>query len=175
MKRRVVKVGGSLLAIPELGAKLCGWLSRNAEMQSILVVGGGEVVDVIRRLEESQNLTDQQSHELACRALSLTAKVVACSVAEAEFCDRIETLRESTSAIVIFDSSTWILGKDDVPATWEFTSDSIAARLACELDAEELVLMKSRMGSVEEPGFVDACFADESKPAKSIRVCTLNE
>ena len=175
MNRRVVKVGGSLLAVPELGPKLEIWLSRNADMQNILVVGGGEVADVVRRLEKPQQHTAQQAHELACRAMSLTARIVACSISDAEFCDRIETLSESTSSIIIFDSSSWILEKDDVPATWDFTSDSIAARLACELDAEELVLFKSRMGSINESGFVDACFAAESESVKSVRVCTLNE
>jgi len=174
MKRRVVKVGGSLLAVGELGSKLSTWFAANFDMQNIIVVGGGEFVDLVRMKQQTQSLSDEQSHQLACRSMSLTARIVA-SLVDAEFHERYEQLADSESAVVVFDSCEWILQQENVPASWDFTSDSIAARLACSLDADELVLIKSRMGLVDEPDFVDACFSAESKSVKSVRVCTLSE
>lgn len=173
MKRRVVKVGGSLLEIKQMTPKLKFWLYLNADMQNIIVVGGGGFADLIRRCNRDQS--EEESHELACRAMSLTAKIVYCSIRESDFCRHFEEVNTSQQQTVIFDSCDWVLGCEDVPASWDFTSDSIAAKLATELDADELVLIKSRMGELDEPGFVDPCFAEESKSIKSIRVSTLDE
>ena len=174
MRRRVVKLGGSLLEVRELGSKLKVWLQENDDLQNIIIVGGGGIADVIRKLESTQNFDSRQAHELACRSMSLTAKIVACSIREAFSCNDFEILGNSPSPAIIFDASNWILEQPNVPASWDFTSDSIAARLAAVLNVEELVLIKSRVGGVDEPGFVDACFAEESKSVKSVRVCTLN-
>ena len=127
MKRRVVKIGGSLFEIRELGKKLRVWLNENNSMQNIVVVGGGGLADVIRRLERTQHFDSQQSHELACRSLSLTAKLMAYSIDEAHFCCEFKTLHESKTPIVIFDSSSWILDQPNVPQSWDcllYTSPS---------------------------------------------------
>ncbi|QEG21378.1 amino acid kinase family protein [Mariniblastus fucicola] len=174
MSRRVVKLGGSVLRAGQIGPTLKVWLEENDDLQNIIVVGGGSFADVVRELQGLQNLGEQQSHELACHAMSLNAKVVSCLIPEAEFCDRISQLENSQSSNIIFDAAQWTIGKSDIPASWDFTSDSIAARLASELDAAELVLIKSRMGSIGEPGFVDAHFTKEARSVKSVRVCTLN-
>jgi len=173
MERRVVKVGGSLLAIKEMIPKLKSWLLRNADMQNIVIVGGGQMADLVRRLD--RNLSDEDSHKLACRAMSLTANIVFCSLKESVSCTDIDQLKQTQDPTVIFNACDWILGCEDVPASWNFTSDSIAAKLATEIDADELVLIKSRMGKLDEPGFVDACFAEQSSSVKAIRVCTLDE
>jgi len=175
MKRRVVKLGGSLLELRELAAKLKFWLHENGNMQNVIVVGGGDIANVIRRLDRTHGFLSQQSHELACKSMRLTASIVSYLIGEADLCRDEDELENSRTPTVIFDSSEWILQQPNVPVSWDFTSDSIAARLATVLNAEELVLIKSRMGYVNEAGFVDGCFAEESKSVKSIRVCTLSE
>ncbi len=172
MKRRVVKVGGSLLSGPNFMPRLKAWLASNSNMQNILVIGGGDMADAVRRMHELLN--DEKSHEFACRAMSLNARALACSIVAIEFSTHIDQLKKTDNSTVIFDSLEWILGCSSVPATWDFTSDSIAAKLATTIDADELVLIKSRMGALDEPGFVDVCFADESQSVKSIRVSTLD-
>jgi aspartokinase-like uncharacterized kinase len=125
-------------------------------------------------------MNNNEAHELACRSMRLTATLVAYSCKEALFIDHFGQLAEALqdaelSSHIIFDSSEWILGEPNVPESWHFTSDSIAARLATNLSADELVLIKSRKGELDEPGFVDACFAAESSTITNIRVCTLDE
>jgi aspartokinase-like uncharacterized kinase len=173
VKRRVIKFGGSLLPRKDVGPKLKFWLYLNPDMQNIIVVGGGELADSIRSMNRLFN--DEEAHEFACRAMSLNAKVLGCYLKESDFCSDIEQVNNATQPTVIFDSVQWILECPEVPKSWDFTSDSIAAKLATELDADELVLIKSRMGELDEPGFVDPCFAEESKSVKSIRVSTLDE
>ncbi|MEM7558752.1 MAG: hydantoinase/oxoprolinase family protein, partial [Planctomycetota bacterium] len=48
---RVVKVGGSLLDIPNLGDRLASWLSQQPRAVSLFVVGGGGLVDAVRDLD----------------------------------------------------------------------------------------------------------------------------
>jgi aspartokinase-like uncharacterized kinase len=175
MKRRVVKLGGSLLNIDQLDVKLIAWLAVNDDMQNIIVVGGGKKVDGVRELHAAKILSDEDAHKIACATMRINALLVASKITGTTCYDDIQQLDVAASSTVTFDSFTWIMQQENVPASWDFTSDSIAARLASELDADELVLIKSRMGSIDEPGFVDECFATESKSVKSIRVCTLNE
>jgi len=173
MKRRVVKFGGSLFLKEDVGPKLKFWLYLNSDMQNIIVVGGGKIADAIRGMGKLINTFE--SHEFACKAMSLNANILDCYLKNAKLCTDIEEVELTDHPTLIFDSADWILGRTEVPKSWDFTSDSIAAKLAAELDADELVLLKSRIGTLDEPGFVDACFAEESKSVKSVRVGTLNE
>jgi len=172
MKRRVLKFGGSLLVDEEVGPKLKFWLYLNKDMQNIILVGGGQVADSIRNM--CRLLNDDKSHELACKSMSINAWVLDHYLEDSKLCTEIDKLNATKDPTVIFDAADWILGCPDVPKSWDFTSDSIAAKLAREIDADELVLLKSRMGELDEPGFVDACFANESRSVKSIRVSTLD-
>lgn len=173
MKRRVVKLGGSLFELSSISELLARWLDSNSDMQNILIVGGGRVADLVR--ENSEALSNEKSHEIACGAMRFTAKLISHIVNQCDPCKDLTELNGVLEPNIVFDSYDWILAQPNVPASWDFTSDSIAARLAASIDADELVLIKSRMGDIDEPGFVDACFAEESKSVKSIQVCTLSE
>ena len=173
MKRRVVKFGGSLFPQEDVGAKFRFWLDSNSDMQNIIVVGGGKLADSVREMDLLLN--DVQAHEMACLSMSINAFVLGTCLIEGDLCDEIQRLNELKEPTVVFDPVPWILGCPEVPASWDFTSDSIAAKLAAEINADELVLIKSRMGELNEPGFVDACFAEQSSSVKSIRVSTLDE
>lgn len=173
--KRVVKIGGSLLSKAGLGDSLNQWLVENNDMQNILVVGGGELADVIRRLDASLKLSSMLSHRLALQTMSINASAIAECIPNCLQTDDLETVQKTSKSNIIFDSHHWINLCHDVPATWDFTSDSVAAKLAAELSAEELVLIKSRLGNLDEPGFVDACFANESRSLTTVRVCTLSE
>jgi aspartokinase-like uncharacterized kinase len=144
-------------------------------MQNVLVVGGGELADVIRRLDSTIKLSPKTSHRLALQTMSINSSVIAECISNCVLTDCIERIRDASKPVVIFDSCTWIARLNDVPASWDFTSDSVAARLAVELSAKELVLIKSRLGELNEPGFVDSCFAKESQSLPNVRVCTLSE
>ena len=52
----VIKVGGSLFDRPDLGPRLRRWLDANAPWETILVPGGGRLVDVIRDLDRIHGL-----------------------------------------------------------------------------------------------------------------------
>ena len=57
---RVVKIGGSLLDLPDLSTRLSSWLNRQAPMPTVWIVGGGMAVDALRE-NICESLADQES------------------------------------------------------------------------------------------------------------------
>ena len=68
MKRlpvRVVKVGGSLFDVPELGHKVCAWLDAEPKAHNVLIAGGGQLVGQIRRLGHHNPVEQELAHWFA--------------------------------------------------------------------------------------------------------------
>ncbi len=167
---RVIKLGGSLLAWPELAARLRAWLAVQPPAANILIVGGGALVEKLRELDASQALSSETSHWLAIRVMSITAAVVAGLIPEATLVEAMEHLDLSKfSSLQILDAQYFLSQEygsaESLPASWDVTSDSIAARVAEVLHAGELVLLKSSLPtepanfeSLARSGYVDAYF-----------------
>src|SRR5437763_15200228 len=68
----VVKVGGSLYDLPDLGPRLAAWLETLAG-PTLLVPGGGTTADIVRDLDRCHGLGEAISHDLALRALTMNA------------------------------------------------------------------------------------------------------
>ena len=73
----VVKVGGSLFELPDLGPRLSSWLQTVADPEILLVPGGGRLADEVRRLDRQHQLGEETSHWLALRALTVGAEFLA--------------------------------------------------------------------------------------------------
>jgi aspartokinase-like uncharacterized kinase len=170
----IVKVGGSLFDLPDLGVRLEAWLKTLHRREIILVPGGGAVADAVREMDKIHGLAEEASHWLALRALHLTAHLL------------LKLAPTTLSLVILLDSrlrsATWAQGKTPVidplafagddeghpgalPHRWDVTSDSLAARVVEVLEAEELVLLKSvtippalDWAEASRRGFVDAYF-----------------
>src|ERR1700730_10035653 len=69
----VVKVGGSLFDLADLGARLRAWLEPVVAGPVLLVPGGGPTADVVRAFDRLHALGEETAHWLAVRALTLNA------------------------------------------------------------------------------------------------------
>ncbi len=153
-RRLVLKLGGSLLDLPDLVERVTGCIPPGASVA--LVVGGGSLVDVIRDWSARYSITELRSHHLAMHALGVTAELVCDLLPNARRClcaaDVDSTWRDGATAVVrpeiwFRPGSGWFDGPARLPSgllpkTWETTSDTLAACVAVELSAE-LVLLKS--------------------------------
>ncbi len=198
---RVAKVGGSLLDWPELGPRLREWLSRNADLPTVLIVGGGRLVDVIRSdagvpcqrtgVGMSDPIGDAEAHWLAVRAMGVSARrVQALLRPDPNLEPLISNLQSPISnpfshPVTFLDVEHFLRHADrkhtapPLPESWDVTSDSIAARAAELLVADELVLLKSALppaGSLQgavESGYVDAYFSRAAARLSRIRCVNL--
>jgi 5-(aminomethyl)-3-furanmethanol phosphate kinase len=150
----VIKVGGSLLDWPELPRRLIAYLDarRLADTgeRAVLIAGGGAAVDWIRSLDQIHGLSNLAADKLAVYALDLTAAILAELLPGSTTIDRLATLEPGCEkrAITIMAPRRVLAeienaGAAPLPASWDVTSDTIAARIAVHLEARTLVLLKS--------------------------------
>jgi aspartokinase-like uncharacterized kinase len=170
MSLRVIKLGGSLLDWPELPTRLRRWLAAQPTATNVIIVGGGPIVEGLRTIDRAQRLSASASHWLAIDAMSLTARVLGELLPEARLTDSPTAVDTATlGTLWILDVVPLLRAEQGsasaLPESWDVTSDSIAAHVAHQLKASELVLLKSaevpQFQTVEElarAAHVDACF-----------------
>jgi aspartokinase-like uncharacterized kinase len=151
MSTRVIKVGGSLFDLPDLGARVQNWLKREAKARNIFVAGGGRLADEIRRQHELSPFDESRAHWLCLDAMDLMAHILHQRLIGSVLTDKLSDIREPKATQTIFKCSVWCgisqhlsgYPGTPLPESWDVTSDSIAARLAIWLRADELMLLKS--------------------------------
>jgi aspartokinase-like uncharacterized kinase len=171
--RVVVKVGGSLFDLPDLGPRLQRFLIALAPRQALLVPGGGPTADVVRDLDRRHGLGEDKAHWLALRALALNAHILADLLPAAEVIadfDQWPAVRRS-GRVPVLDAHAFARhdersGKSALPHRWAVTSDAVAARVAVVARAPELILLKSvtippgmDWAEAARHGLVDEAFA----------------
>jgi aspartokinase-like uncharacterized kinase len=138
----VVKVGGSLFDLPDLGPRLRSFLASLEEGDRLIVPGGGPTVEAMRGFDCIHALGQEASHWLALRACTVNAHFLACLLDGA----RVVSSPELCRGIDVLDPFAFAIGDEDrtgcLPHCWDATSDSLAARVAAVARAR-LVLLKS--------------------------------
>jgi 5-(aminomethyl)-3-furanmethanol phosphate kinase len=162
--QHVIKVGGSLFDIPNLGARVREWLDAESIRQPLLVAGGGNAANMVREADNLDRLGEERCHWLALRALTFTAHLLAGRLDGAEVIsdpgdrDRVW----SAGKIPVLDMLAFAVADETrpghLPHRWEYTSDSLAVRVALVAQIPNLILLKSR--SMEPIGDWQAAAAD---------------
>ncbi len=184
----IVKVGGSLFNLPDLGARLERWVRGLDRSNIVLLPGGGPVADVVRDLDRCHSLGDERAHWLALHALSFNARFLAAVLPNAGLIEDLEvgTITSCQGKIPVLDPHTFAVHDEKRPEhlshSWSVTSDSLAARVAVVSRASQLILLKSvtvpeNLDWVEagRSGFVDAHFAEAVGRALSVKVINFRE
>src|ERR1700722_3046111 len=138
----VLKVGGSLYDLPDLGPRLRRFLASLGEGGRLIVPGGGPTTDAIRLFDRDHGLGPETSHWLALRACTVNAHFLARLIVGSP----IVTSPAECRGICILDPFAFVSDDDGrpgcLPHCWDATSDSVAARAAVVARAG-LVLLKS--------------------------------
>ena len=187
----VVKVGGSLLGWHGLAERLETFLTgeESRGWRLALMVGGGPVADLVRRLDAAHELGDEAAHRLALRALDFTAEVLAGLLPGSRVARRLEEIHSLLDAglrpilaprIHLEESDE--RRPDRLPFSWDVTSDSIAARIAEDLGVERLILLKSvplmeEVSLAEAPrtGLVDGFFPEAARGLERVEIVNLRD
>jgi aspartokinase-like uncharacterized kinase len=183
MARRVVKFGGSTLAIDDYAESFVRWLSREPAAQTVVVVGGG--IDVRRIAEEQleEDFSDVEAHWRCIDVMRRNAERVQAQSGDAQWLARLSELPAPGDAAETFflDPRQFMeddaRGKSPLPVSWDVSSDSIAARVAERAVADELVLLKSALprSLSRLNGYVDPFFATAAKRVPAVRFVNLRD
>lgn len=170
----VLKLGGSLLDLIDLHARLRSLITRLDIDRPLLVCGGGEAADIVRRWQETYSLDEEQSHWLAMDSIQLNQRLLLTLMPKLELvCDR-ETAEKAwlRDRVPLLDLRSFIQVEELIaesnsllPHTWDVTSDSLAGWIAIRWPASQFVLLKSTklpirednwsLQDVANAGFVD--------------------
>lgn len=187
--RRVVKVGGSLFSFAELPAAWRAWHAEQPPADTVLLAGGGPFADAVRAADQRFRLGEERSHWLCVETLRVSARLLADLLPECPLVASYAELRQrltftEVATPLIFCPAEYLREVDatltvpPLPYTWAVTSDTIAARLATVLAADELVLLKSQeppAADLAGAGYVDEYFAAAACGVPRIRYVNLRD
>jgi aspartokinase-like uncharacterized kinase len=124
----VVKIGGGVQALKPL----CATLGELVERHRLRIVpGGGAFADAVRAADRRFGLTDAAAHRMAILGMEQFGLLLR------------DLLPDSARDAVVMPAS---LPLDELPESWDVTSDSIAAWFAGHAGADRLVLVKQTGG-----------------------------
>ncbi|WP_292637875.1 (5-formylfuran-3-yl)methyl phosphate synthase, partial [Mesorhizobium sp.] len=138
----IVKLGGSTARAAEME----NWIAALAgsRLPIVIVPGGGQFADQVRESQIYMDFSDTAAHAMAILAMEQFGQVIL---------DRHERLAPARSLdemvraldegkVPVWLPSSLALPAPDIPASWDMTSDSLAAWLAGKLGAKALLLIK---------------------------------
>ncbi|MDP1796913.1 MAG: hypothetical protein Q8K78_05510 [Planctomycetaceae bacterium] len=183
----VLKIGGSLFDLPDLGARLGTLVNQHRQHRFLLFPGGGAAADLVREWQPRFGWTDAEAHDLAIAALdfnaALLAKVLPTGCVVYDHLDAEAAWQRGDQPIL---APSRFLGNEErcappaaLPHTWEVTSDSLAAWTAWRWPADEVWLGKSVPCPHEDAvnaavgGDIDPYFARLGERRPPVRWCSL--
>jgi aspartokinase-like uncharacterized kinase len=142
--RVVVKLGGSLLGSPRL-AGLIRAIVEATGREFAIVCGGGPFANAIRDIQARIPFSDPLAHRFALDAMDQLADVLAESEPRLRARCRTGAFAQAwrEARVPIWSTGEVREGHRDIAESWAVTSDSLAAWVAKEIEAECLVLVKS--------------------------------
>jgi len=136
----------------------------------VVVPGGGPFADQVRALQRRRRFDDATAHHMALLAMEQYGRMLAALQAGLRpAASRAEIARARRAALAaVWMPTAMVLADTGIAASWDITSDTLAAWLAGTLGAARLVLVKSvalsggtiRVATLARRGIVDPAFPD---------------
>ena len=163
----VVKLGGSYA----FSSDLPGWLAAIASSAGdiVLVPGGGPFADAVRSAQPRMGFDDDAAHHMALLGMDQYGRALAALNKRFTPAASIAGIRRALRAgnVPVWSPTEMVLKRNDIPRSWEVTSDGLAAWLACRIGARRVLLIKHvdsspdpiRIEDLVARGVVDRSFA----------------
>jgi len=165
----VVKLGGSLAESDALPVCLDVLEQKYHGSAIVIVPGGGGFADCVRQFQERWRFDDNTAHRMAILAMQQMALLFKGFKNDFVIAHSLTAIQAQLrqKKIVIWSPDIQELDNAGIPASWDITSDSLAAWLAKTLPAQELVLVKSALidknmsiNELAEKNIVDLAFTE---------------
>jgi len=148
----VVKVGGGLAATPGLLPRIGKAVALAARGHPLVVIpGGGPFADQVRAFDRGHQLSADAAHWMAILAMDQYAFALCDVIPGSRLVEDGAAIQaaHAEGQVPVLAPARWLRATDELPHTWDVTSDSLAAYLATLLGADQLVLVKPVAGGVE--------------------------
>jgi len=162
--KQVVKLGGSLADGSALPA--CLDAVETYPGRTLLAPGGGIFAEQVRAMQAMYRYNDRIAHRMAILAMQQMAWLFHGLKPQFALISALEDVFATAGAGI------WLPQPDEldaagIPASWDITSDSLAAWLAARVGAERLILVKSARFSadatlpeLQAQGVIDTAFLE---------------
>lgn len=149
----IIKLGGSL-ADSSLLKEWLDCIETSRQNKTVIVPGGGMFAEQVRKSQKQWHFSDEVAHSMALLAMQQMALLfqgINRRLQIAGTAEAIQHIFRRQQAVIWSPDIAW-LEQAEVPASWEVTSDSLAAWMATKMNADRLVLVKS--AKIPEPGTI---------------------
>ncbi|MFX1260149.1 MAG: hypothetical protein ACFFAN_20050 [Promethearchaeota archaeon] len=158
----IVKIGGKILENSEdLNATITQFkklLSKKRIQKIIIIPGGGSYANFVRKVDLRLNIEDDLAHWMAILAMEQNGIFLSQQYKEIKCIKNIDELKKSNLTISVFLPYEFLSRNDELPHSWDITSDSITLYIASQLGIDECLLIKD----------IDGIFTIENEFIKEI-------
>lgn len=148
----IVKIGGKILENKEnLESTIVQFkhICENNIVQKIIIIpGGGTYANFVRKLDKKISIGDELSHWMAIFAMNCNGIEISQKNNDIKNFDSLDELKKSNERIVVFLPYDFINQRDELPHSWDVTSDSITLYLAHHLGLKDCFLIKDIDGII---------------------------
>jgi aspartokinase-like uncharacterized kinase len=162
---KVIKLGGSLFRTPELRQWLELLVKASHNEVVVVVPGGGPFADEVRHAQRLHSFSDSSAHHMALLAMAQFGLLIADLAPKSQlFYFHEHSVDSLTPGLHVWLPDRQLLTRDDIPHSWDISSDSLALWLSQQLNADELVMIKrstvvsSRIQALIQHGVLDKGF-----------------
>ncbi|MDI1278627.1 uridylate kinase [Methylobacter sp.] len=165
----IIKLGGSLSRSDTL-VNCLDAVEKNYQGRAVVIVpGGGAFADQVRLAQQHWQFDDTTAHHMALLAMQQMALMFKGLKPDFAIADTVAAIHDQLNRkkTVIWSPDIIELDHAGIEASWDITSDSLAAWLAKTLSATELILIKSAaidtnlsLKQLAEQNIVDTAFCN---------------
>ena len=164
----VIKLGGSLAESHTL-LHCLNRVEQSYQGRAVVIVpGGGAFAEQVRIAQQHWQFDDYHAHAMALLAMQQMAWLIKGLKNDFVMVQSVTAIKQQREQkIMVWSPELTELNQAGIPASWELTSDSLAAWLANTLLADELILVKSAvidkglsLAQLTEQGVIDKGFCD---------------
>jgi len=128
----VVKLGGSVMELaPGIVTRLLEYTEDHADASILIVPGGGVFADTVRTISKQCGISDEAAHWMAILAM----EQYACYLMDKTGANGTGSIGTMPRGVSILLPYRLLKTADELPHSWDVTSDTIAAWVAKHLDA----------------------------------------
>ncbi|CAB3287396.1 [5-(aminomethyl)furan-3-yl]methyl phosphate kinase [Methanocaldococcus lauensis] len=137
----IVKIGGSLTYDAKPLLKTLKDYAKENNKNIVIIPGGGEFANVVRKIDKFLNLSNSLSHKLAIKCMDLIGEIYS-EIGNIKAYDTLFNLKREINKekIAILLPSKILISTDISEHSWDVTSDSLSLYIGNLLDVKEIII-----------------------------------